>query len=890
MKRLPDIILIAILIIYSGVTFAISRVTPFNKGPDEETNLAYVEFIAHKGRLPLTYPERELVGKDSNWPPLYHLLLAGLSNGLSIELAGPPQIKIFWDSFRYRAIDAGAEWYYLRTEDQTWPYYGRILVLHLGRWLSILFGVITLSLVYYVVLALLPGRRWLALTAAAILAFLPTYAFISSVMNEDTMMAALATLYLWMLILVIKHPQTWWPYWVMGLALGISVTIKYTTIILPLEVVAVIAVVAWQHGYTWRWWLGRVAVVGGCSVLASSWWFGWNFWFLNEIEERGLVAGLLRPIFTGGPDITLSRLGYFFSGGQIGLAAIPPEREAGAFSEWVSQTFISFWGVGIGGFIPLAPAVYLFVGIIIVLTMLGLWRLWRADQAARVWLALLVFHIAVFFVLPLLRFGLSRRLGETAQGRHILIPAAAAVVGLIVWVLASTIPARWQGWVFSFIVVGMIGWTGAHLHRLNTFEPLPVPLRTLPQAAEWLPDPVHAQFGDVAELVSYNLDSGQDRLALTLAWRSVAPTNESYLLTVNLVDDQGQIVSYWTGYNGHGRLPTLAWDPGDVVFDRLALPLSGVAAGTYRLQIQLTGNGGPVTVSQDKVEAGNILSPVEVSLSEVSDLVFSHRLILAGSDGPLEIPFAIWQADGPAQPGSQPTFRYPATISIVLADIGLDETVLKLSLIDESGQIWPTHQHQVNIDTFVIGPRWPSGEYRLQMALQNGAGETGQATSEPILTVENWWERQFEVPDIAQDLEANFADQLLMLGYKLPNYQVKAGEAFPITIYWQAPPTMAPQADFTQFNHLLDRFGSLRGGYDRRPLEYYNTLLWAPGEVVVDGYTVPVAADAPPGDYYLSVGYYLPVGESAVNLPLVVDGQMTDVSSVTIGPIEVVRP
>jgi hypothetical protein len=53
---------------------------------------------------------------------------------------------------------------------------------------------------------------------------------------------------------------------------------------------------------------------------------------------------------------------------------------------------------------------------------------------------------------------------------------------------------------------------------------------------------------------------------------------------------------------------------------------------------------------------------------------------------------------------------------------------------------------------------------------------------------------------------------------------------------------------------------------------------------------VPVAAAAPPGEYYLSVGYYLTVGASAVNLPLVVDGQMTEVSSVTIGPIEVVKP
>ncbi len=125
------------------------------------------------------------------------------------------------------------------------------------------------------------------------------------------------------------------------------------------------------------------------------------------------------------------------------------------------------------------------------------------------------------------------------------------------------------------------------------------------------------------------------------------------------------------------------------------------------------------------------------------------------------------------------------------------------------------------------------------------------------------------------------------MGYKLPSKPVKVGEAFPITLYWQALLDMSPQADFTQFNHLHDSQGTLRGGYDRRPLENYSTLLWAPGEAVN---AVPVDADTPPGEYYLDVGYYLTVGESVVNLPLVVDGQRTDMNSVTIGPIEVVDP
>jgi hypothetical protein len=112
----------------------------------------------------------------------------------------------------------------------------------------------------------------------------------------------------------------------------------------------------------------------------------------------------------------------------------------------------------------------------------------------------------------------------------------------------------------------------------------------------------------------------------------------------------------------------------------------------------------------------------------------------------------------------------------------------------------------------------------------------------------------------------------------------------PVTLYWQALPSKSPQAHFIQFNHLLDHAGKPWGGYDRLPLEYYSTLLWAPGEIVVDGYTIPVQVDAPPGEYYLNVGYYLTVGESAVSLPLVVDGQRTETSSAVIGPITVIAP
>lgn len=887
MKDFSKLGLIAVIIVYMIVAFAISHVTPFNQGPDEGSNLSYISFIIANGRLPITYDEREQVGADGNQPALYHLMVSNLSNVLGVEVTSPPYIKIFWDSFRYRTLDIeGESAWYLLTEDQNWPFKGKILALHLGRWLSIVISISTLLLVYLIVLELLPSQKWLALSAVAILAFIPMFIFMNSVLNEDALVAATTALYLLALIKAIKQPDRWRWYLVMGLAMGVSVTVKYTTAILPLESILVLTVLAWHKDYGWRWLISRVAVVGVCAVVVSSWWFGWSIWYLNTVDENGWPGGLVEPFARGGSDITLARLGHFFSGGQIGVSGIPEERSLGSFQGWLWYSFRSFWGVSAGGMIPGFFYAFGIIFLVMVVTTFGLSRLWRREPNARIWLGLMVFHIGIFFVFPLLRFTLSRRLGETAQGRHILIPAAAAIVGLIVWGLSAAIPKKWQRWVFPAIVTIFFVWTVMHVpHLATSWAPL-LPFRTLPEAAEWLSTPVNVQFGEDVELVSYELsvEPERGRMDLALAWRSLDHVNENYLLNVELMNVKGAVVSQWVGYNGQGRVPTLAWDPGDSVFDRLSLPLPNLPPGDYRVQVQLLGQNGPVSIdsASDQQDAYAL---TQISLDKSSSFLFPHRLEMDGTDIAGEIPFAIWRSDGPVRPAEMPHYRYPATVSIVVSN-DLDPTGQTVQLVDPNGRAWPADRAAANVFAFVVGPRWQSGDYRLQITSKEGQ----KFVSESLLSVENWWERQFDVPEIEVPLEANFADQLYLLGYNLPQGQIKAGEAFPITLYWQARPDRSPQANFIQFNHLLDSAGALRGGYDRRPLEYYSTLLWAPGEVVVDGYAVPVDVDAPAGEYYLNVGYYLTVGESAVNLPLVVDGAMTDVTSVTIGPIEVEAP
>ncbi len=853
-----------IAILYITIAFALSDVIPFNKGPDEGSNLNQIAFIAEKGRISTSLAERADEGAGANQPVLYHLFLAWLSRGLNLDLNEAPQIKIFWDSFRYRAIDVVDDkpWYLL-SEDQQWPYYGRILTLHLGRWLSIIINGLTLLVTFRIALELRPQKPWLALAAAGLLAFIPTFIFMSAVLNEDALVAVTSATLLWMLIRIVKWPDRWPPYVVLGLALGVSITTKYTLILAPLEVLLVAAVVARRNGYDWRWWLKRVSVVGCCAIFATSWWFTWNIWYLNEVSTLGWVAGLAKPFFTGGSDRTLARLGYLVSGGSIGESGVPAGQSLGTFSSWLNITFLTFWVISVGGVFAGYPYVFWIVMILLSVVVFGLWRFCRTQTPEWFWVVLLIAHASIFIILPLVRFWSSRRIGETAQGRHILIPAAPAIAILLVWGLAAVVPPRWHRPVFAAVVAAFIGWSGLHLYQMTVNSPPLLPMRTVAQAAEWLPQQANARFGDSIELASYELDPqpAQGRLNLNLAWRSLAAVNENYRLRVAVLNSAGQPVSEWLGYHGAGRLPTLAWEPGDSVFDRLMLPLPNLPAGDYSVQVQLVGVNGQPLPAQPNSGDDSRLELARFSLAESSAFEFDPTGL------------AVWSSSGPP---AELKFRYPGTISIVVASPKID-----VQLADAAGQRYSPDSAAGGVFNFVIGPRWPGGEYRLQI--------DGQSTG-PAIAVDNWWPRTFELPaEIETPLHANFADQVYLRGYSLPQKQVRPGEAFPITLYWQSPPDKAPQANFIQFNNLLDASGAPRGGYDRLPLEYYSTLLWAPGEVVVDGYAVPVDADAPPGEVYLDVGFYLVVGEAGVNLPLVVDGQMTGVTSVAIGPIEVLK-
>ncbi|MCB0213692.1 MAG: hypothetical protein KDJ52_30400, partial [Anaerolineae bacterium] len=180
--------------------------------------------------------------------------------------------------------------------------------------------------------------------------------------------------------------------------------------------------------------------------------------------------------------------------------------------------------------------------------------------------------------------------------------------------------------------------------------------------------------------------------------------------------------------------------------------------------------------------------------------------------------------------------------------------------------------------TFTLPPHWPAGNY----ALTTDPGR-------PIFRLAPSG-RNFTVPNISRPLDVTFAGNIKLLGYDLPTRRVEAGGGLPLTLYWQGLKWMGQE--FVIFNRLLDNQQLAWGGYDRMAQENYSTLLWAPQEIVVDGFAVPVAPDAPDGVYTLSLGWYQIVAGSSQSLPIVQpdSGQPTDATSVTIGPLKIGGP
>jgi hypothetical protein len=142
----------------------------------------------------------------------------------------------------------------------------------------------------------------------------------------------------------------------------------------------------------------------------------------------------------------------------------------------------------------------------------------------------------------------------------------------------------------------------------------------------------------------------------------------------------------------------------------------------------------------------------------------------------------------------------------------------------------------------------------------------------------------------SHSLEATWEDRIRLLGYDLDANVYRPGDTIHLTLYYQALAEM--DRDYTVFAHIVGSLnpatgGPLWGQSDSEPCQRsYPTSAWTLGDIVRDNLRIPVADDAPPGEYQLQVGFYLL--ETMVRLPAVdSSGQALPGDAAVLGVIEV---
>ena len=865
----------ALLILFALLALGYSLVLPLGEAADETDHFALVRFIAEQGRPPLTLQERIAIGPKGDASPIYHGLVALLTQ--HVDVSALPQLPdtqqrperfIPTDGFRANRV--------FHTEDERFPFRGIVLAWHLARLVSIPLGAATVVGAYLTALAIYPQRCYLAIAAAGLVAFLPRFVINSAVVNDDNLVVPLVTFAVYCLVRVAQGDQRRRTFIALGALLGGAAIAKYHALVLLPEVTLVLAVLAWratrqspQPGPSaWRVWSGRWL----CTILAFLAVAGWWFLFLelrfNQVGELGWVRGLLAPL--GDPVVTsgLGRVSDWQPTASVGYAF--------TWGDWASLFFRSFWLSYAWLHIFASPGVYyglLFFSAIAAVGLLtglrqAISRRSRQLQGAPFWrteLLVLAFHVCVYMAVIVSRYWLKPA-RETGQGRHIY-PALSALA--FFFVLGLSCSGAWLGWLRQRLPLGRyIGrlrppadaWLAVCLCTpLLVLAILTPPVLILPEYLPYLPiqhvrpaeapvsERLHVTLAPGIILEGYTLPpapiAAGEAVPVTLYWYAATHQERDYLVAVCLEDEAGQALSCRYGHPVDGRYPMRAWEPGYLIADRVYLPSpSCLPSGRYQLRLTLlplrldTASSVPepadswsnVRLGQIELQAGAAASPTELELwsggRRVTGASLELRqlrqgLTLVTHSASSASPY-LKRSDGQAgdwQPLAVPAANYRSP----------------------DGRLASTHH-------FVLDPSLAPGPYQLVI-------DDRQSTLPPLLVMTRF--RNFHPPEqVPNPTSAEFNTEVQLLGYQVDLSPRRPDDVVEVNTWWRSLRTMSRH--YVVSLYLLDYAANVAGQSDWTLGGHYPNVLWAPGEHVDEVFSLPIYHQAPPGLYRLQLGLY----------------------------------
>jgi len=690
-----------ILALFWSVGIAYSLVVPPFETPDEPFHYGFARHIAQGNGLPVQDPANQGAwAQEGSQAPLYYLAAGWLTAGID-------QTDFAAMAVRNPRANIGDPLYpgnknFMLYSGRSQPLQGANLALHVGRWLSLLLGAVTLWSTWRLAVLAFPKQRVLPLLVMALVAAIPQFLFLSASLSNDNAVIAASTFSLfWLARLLVKPadvPVRRWEWVVLGAGLGVAALSKLQGLgLVPLSGLVVLFL-AWRRR---RWSLVLEATIWvGLPALTLA---GW--WFWRNIVLYGDWSGLSHLMEINGRRQS-----------ALTFAAFLPEFDGLRFSAW--GLFGWFNILLPGWFYRLMDAVTLMGLAGALLYTLLRWRTrGRMNADARSLYVLLMLWLWMATMALLLLYWTSQATGS--QGR-LLFPAIAAfavllAAGIDFWLRRLPVAGRATVWgallgVLGGMSVYALGWLLPH-----SYYALP-PVEAVAPSAQ----PANITYGDRESIRLLAVEIGVERVQpggavpITLYWQAPGVLTHDYQLFLQLLDENGNEIANLTTHPGWGRNPTTFWRPNAIYADPYLLRVTNAVDGASPLAAQLyIGWIDPATEATTKLplpayaaDAGAITPIVGRVVVEPSTVPDADELGLvpAGSEfgGVIRLSAAgvpaVWQA---GQAGALP-------VDLLWEAVGTPATdyTVFVHLRSASGE------QVTGFDRAPVGARFPTSVWR----------------------------------------------------------------------------------------------------------------------------------------------------------------------------------